>query len=310
MDKIVQKECFYKPLVREILDLVKTVVLVTDEKGKVVYINREGLKLLNCRNGDIIGKDGGKPLLAKKGEFHRERFFVWDFEVLRDIKGTNWGRVWTGRYMEKEKILERFVIGESFDKLRRVLEETVSALASTIEIRDLYTAGHQRRVARLSVALAREIGLDEKRIEGLRLASLTHDVGKIHIPAEILNKPAKLTDTELRMIREHPRMGYEILNKIEFPWPVDKIVLQHHERMDGSGYPAGISGEKILFESRILAVADVVEAMSSHRPYRPALGIEKALAEINQNRGKLYDSEVVKACTKLFWEEKFSFNPG
>jgi PAS domain S-box-containing protein len=185
-------------------------------------------------------------------------------------------------------------------RLERALEGTVAAVANTIEMRDAYTGGHQRRVTSLSEAIAREMGLSADRIHGLRLAGTVHDLGKINIPAEILSKPGKLTAIEYEFIKTHPRVGYDILKPVEFPWPIADIVLQHHERLDGSGYPNGLKGDAILLEARILAVADVVESMLSHRPYRPALGIEAALDEIQHGRGKLYDPAVVDACVMLF----------
>ena len=153
------------------------------------------------------------------------------------------------------------------------------------------------------------MGLSEERISGLRLAGLIHDIGKVRVPAEILMNPDGLSEPEFMMIKAHPRLGYEIMRGIDFPWPVAKIVLQHHERMDGSGYPSGLSGDDIIVEARILAVADVVDAMASHRPYRPALGMKEALAEISQNKGVLYDSEAVDACLTLFRDKKFEFEP-
>jgi len=196
---------------------------------------------------------------------------------------------------------------QSYVQLQRTLEGTVNTLVSTIEMRDPYTAGHQRRVTQLACAIANEMGLPQEQSEGIRMAGLIHDLGKITIPAEVLSKPIQLNDFEWGMIKMHPRVGYDVLKEIEFPWPLAPIVLQHHERMDGSGYPRGLSGEDILMEARILAVADVVEAMASRRPYRPALGIDKALDEISQNRGVLYDSEVVDVCLRLFTEKGFAF---
>jgi HD-GYP domain-containing protein (c-di-GMP phosphodiesterase class II) len=187
------------------------------------------------------------------------------------------------------------------------LEGTISTLVLTIEGRDPYTAGHQRRVTQLACAIANEMHLPQEQIEGLRMAGLTHDIGKINIPAEILSKPGQLTDLEFGLIRMHPQTGHDILKAIEFPWPVAQMVLQHHERMDGSGYPQRLSGEEILLEARILGVADVVEAMASHRPYRSARGIDQALEEISQNKGVLYDAEIVDACLKLFTEKDFRF---
>jgi putative nucleotidyltransferase with HDIG domain len=174
-------------------------------------------------------------------------------------------------------------------------------------MRDPYTAGHQQRVTQLAVAIATEMGLPTEQIDGIRVIGTLHDVGKICIPAEILSKPGKLTKVEFTIIKIHSQAGYNILKTVEFPWPVAKIVLQHHERMNGSGYPKGLRGEDILLESRILAVADVVEAMSSHRPYRPALGTHKALEEIEQNSGVLYDADVADACLRLFREKGFQF---
>ena len=196
---------------------------------------------------------------------------------------------------------------ESFEKLRRTLHGTVQAMAMTVEIRDPYTAGHQRRVANLARTIAQEMGLSPDQIDALLMAGVIHDIGKISIPAEILSKPTKLNDIELQLIHVHSQVGYDILNEIEFLWPVAKIVLQHHERMDGSGYPNGIKGDEIMIESRILAVTDVVEAIASHRPYRPAQGINVALEEISMNRGILYDADVVDACLRLFNEKGFRF---
>jgi HD-GYP domain-containing protein (c-di-GMP phosphodiesterase class II) len=194
----------------------------------------------------------------------------------------------------------------SFKRLRRALEGTVKTLVSAIEMRDPYTAGHQRRVTQLACAIAEEMGLSEEQIEGIRMAGLIHDIGKINVPAEILSKPGPLTELEYGLIKMHPQVGHDVLNEaIEFPWPLAQIVLQHHERIDGSGYPQGLLGEEIILEARILGVADVVEAMASHRPYRSARGVDEALEEISQNRGVLYDPEVVDACLKLFTEKGF-----
>lgn len=199
-------------------------------------------------------------------------------------------------------------LSESENKLRSSLLESITALAAVVEMRDPYTAGHQRRVAELAVAIAREMKLPEEQLVGIQLAGVVHDVGKIRVPAEILSKPGRLTDTEYALIKEHSDKGYEILKNIHFPWPIAQIVLQHHERMDGSGYPQGIKGEQLLIEARIIAVADVVESMASHRPYRSALGIDAALAEIQGNSGKLYDPSVVQVCISLFREQGFTFS--
>jgi putative nucleotidyltransferase with HDIG domain len=185
------------------------------------------------------------------------------------------------------------------------LETTVQAIATMVELRDPFTAGHQRRVAKLAVAIARAMGLSEKRIEGLRLAAILHDIGKIRVPAEILSNPGRLTSAEFEIVKTHPSFGFDILKDIQFAWPVAQTVFQHHERLDGSGYPGGLKGDEILLEARILAVADVVEAIASHRPYRPALTIESALEEIEGLQDKSFDPDVVKTCLQLFRELKY-----
>jgi putative nucleotidyltransferase with HDIG domain len=191
--------------------------------------------------------------------------------------------------------------------LQKSLEQSIRAIADTVDARDPYTAGHQRRVGELAVAIAREMGLPEEKIRGIHLAAAVHDLGKIHIPAEILTKPGKLSDIEFMLIKTHPQAGYEILKDVDFPWPIADIVRQHHEKLDGSGYPQGLKDGQILLESRIMTVADVVETMSSHRPYRPSLGIELALKEIERGRGSAYDPAVTDACLKLFREGRFAF---
>jgi GAF domain-containing protein/PAS domain-containing protein len=193
----------------------------------------------------------------------------------------------------------------ALERLRKAMGGVIQAMALAVETKDAYTAGHQRRVANLARAIAAEMGLSPEQIDGIRMAAVIHDLGKISVPAEILSKPIGLNDLEYGLIKIHPQVGYDILKEIEFPWPVAQIVLQHHERMDGSGYPQGLLGEEIILEARILAVADVVEAMASHRPYRPPHGVDKALEEISRNRGILYDPEVVDACLKLFNEKGF-----
>ncbi len=197
------------------------------------------------------------------------------------------------------------MVAERTAKLRKALGGIIHAAARMVETRDPYTAGHQRRVTDLARAIAKEMGLSQDQIDGIRMAGTIHDLGKLSVPADILSKPGRISEPEFEIIKTHPQVGYEILKEIEFPWPVAQIVLQHHERMDGSGYPQGLSGEDILQEARILTVADVVEAMASHRPYRPALGIDKALDEISQKRGILYDPEVVDITLKIFTEKEF-----
>ncbi len=195
----------------------------------------------------------------------------------------------------------------TLESLRKAFSTIIQVMVSVVETRDPYTAGHQTRTADLARAMATEMGLSQDKIDGLRMAGSIHDIGKLSIPAEILSKPKKLSEIEFSLIKEHARKGYEILKKVESPWPLAEIIYQHHERMNGSGYPQGLKGKEICLEARILMVADVVEAMASYRPYRPALGIDKALEEISQNKGNLYDPEVVEACLRLFKEKRFSW---
>jgi PAS domain S-box-containing protein len=209
-------------------------------------------------------------------------------------------------------ITDRKIIGDnlkiSYHKLQKILEGTINTLAAIVEIKDPYTSGHQKRVSRLAVAISSELGLESKIIESIRIAAEIHDIGKINIPASILSKPGKLTDIEYDMIKTHPQMSYDMINKIEFPMPIAEIILQHHEKMDGSGYPRGLKEKDIMLEAKILAVADVVEAMSSYRPYRPALGLNAAIEEIKKNKGKLYDPKIVDVCIKIISRKEFKFD--
>ncbi len=203
---------------------------------------------------------------------------------------------------------EEGVTGQDTDRLRGVLTEAVRSIVTLCETRDPYTASHQHRVAPLACAIAREMGFPEDRIEGIRIMSVIHDIGKVAVPAEILSKPGKIGDYEFGIIKSHPKVAYDILKGLEFPWPVAQAILQHHEKLNGSGYPSGLSGDDIILEARILAVSDVVEAMSAHRPYRPALGIGAALKEITKNKGILYDAAVVEVCLKLFHHKHFKLD--
>ncbi len=196
---------------------------------------------------------------------------------------------------------------DSLKKLRTAMESIVEALVLAIEKKDPYTSGHQKRVATFAGAIAKEMGLPQDQIDGVRMAAMIHDIGKNAIPGQILSKPAELTKLEMGMIKEHPQIGYDILKGIEFPWPVAQMVLQHHERIDGSGYPQGLLGDAIYLAAKILGVADVVEAMASHRPYRASLGLERAMEEISKNSGILYDPDVVDAGLRLFREKGFEF---
>ena len=223
----------------------------------------------------------------------------------------------TAELVESNKLLKSEVenrkqiqleLEQSFANLKKVTDATIQAIALTVEKRDPYTSGHQRRVAKLTRAIAETIGLSEDQIEGTHVAASIHDIGKISLPAEILSKPIQLSEIEISLIQAHAQAGYDILKGLDFPWPIADIIIQHHERMDGSGYPRGLSGDRISIEARIIGVADVVETMSSHRPYRPSMGIEKALEEITLNSGTLYDSQIVDACLNIFNGKGFLFS--
>jgi len=310
-----------------ILNSLSEIVIYHDMNMRILWANRAAVesvglpvdKMLGChchqiwKQRGLLNKDcpvidclkTGKPkegeVVTPDGKF----WFIRGYPV-KNVEGNIIGAVEVTLDITEQKKAEQGY-RKSLEKSRRILEETVSALAATAERRDPYTAGHQRRVSQLACAIAHAMGLESEQIEGLRLASIIHDVGKVYVPSEILSKPSKLTELEFSIIMTHPQVGYEILKPVEFPWPVAEIALQHHEKMNGSGYPQGISEKDILLESKILAISDVVEAMASHRPYRAALGIEKALKEIIDNKGILYDAEVVDVCSKLFQKNKFKF---
>lgn len=207
----------------------------------------------------------------------------------------------------EERIRSDEELQKSMINLRKALEGTIRVVASTVEVRDPYTAGHQRRVAHLARDIASEMGLSGEIIDGVYMAGVVHDLGKICVPAEILSKPTELNTIEFNLIKTHPQVGFDLLKTIDFPWPIARIVLQHHEKINGSGYPNGLAGDEILLEARILTVADVVEAMASHRPYRPSRGTDKALDEISRNSGRFYDPEVADVCLKLFLEKGYVF---
>ena len=209
--------------------------------------------------------------------------------------------------LRSQNVLLEQMVEQKTTEIKEMLHASICSMALMVEIRDPYTAGHQQRVAQLACAIAGKMGLSAKMIEGIRIAGLLHDVGKIRIPVSILNRTGKLLDAEMEVIKIHPQISFEILKNIPFPWPCAQMVFQHHERLDGSGYPLGLQGDEILLEARILMIADVTEAESSFRPYRPAQGIEVALAELRQHRGKLYDAVAVDACLELFDSGEFHF---
>ena len=196
---------------------------------------------------------------------------------------------------------------QTYKKLQKFIEGTAYIIMKVVETRDPYSIGHQQRVSKLATTIAREMKLPQDKIEGTRIASLVHDIGKVNLPTEIISKPGKLIEVEFNLIKNYPKVGYDILKKLDFPWPIAEIVLQHQEKIDGSGYPRGLKGDKICIEAKILGVANVVEAMSSYKSYRPALSIDEALAEISKNKNILFDPKAVDTCTKLFKEKDFKF---
>ncbi|MBI4744031.1 MAG: PAS domain S-box protein [Actinobacteria bacterium] len=311
-----------------ILESVSELVVYQDREHKVIWANSVAGESVNQMAEELVGRycyeiwhqrtepcincpvtealKTGKPQEGETSSPDGREWVINGYPV-RGTDGEVISVVEVTQEITERKRMER-ELRESLEKLKRITEETICALATTVEIRDPYTAGHQQRVSKLACGIAREMGFSEEGIEGIYMAGLAHDIGKIHVPAEILSKPGVISKVEFDMIRTHPEIGYDILKTIEFSCPIAQMVLQHHERMDGSGYPAGLSGDEIILEARILAVADVVEAMSSYRPYRPSLGVEMALEEISQNRGILYDTDVVDACLKLFNEKGFKFD--
>jgi PAS domain S-box-containing protein len=246
----------------------------------------------------------------EKRYFHKNGEAIWarvSSSLVRDLDGIPLYFIFHIQDITQKKLYEAR-IGTSFEKLRKAMGGIIQAMSLTVEVRDPYTSGHQRRVADLARAIAQEMGLAQDRVDGIRMSGAIHDIGKISIPSEILTKPIKLSPLEYSLIKNHPGVGYNILKDIDFPWPIAEITLQHHERINGSGYPNGLSGPEMLLEAKILAVADVVEAIASHRPYRPAYEIGVALDEISSNKGILYEPEVVDACLRVFKERKYLFN--
>ncbi|MFZ2054246.1 MAG: HD domain-containing phosphohydrolase [Candidatus Aminicenantales bacterium] len=312
--KLREREDWLSALLKSIGDGV----IATDRSGLITFMNPLAEKLTGWRQEEalkmplrdvfrtVVSCDGDEPevvLWANDGG----KFPIEETDMpMSDSHRNTSGHVLVFRDISA-RVRTKKELKESWERLHQALEGAIQAMAQTIEIRDPYTAGHQRRVSKLSCAIARELGMSETQIEGLRVAGDIHDIGKIYVPAEILSKPGQITAIEYGIIKTHPQVGYDILKTIKFPWPVAQIVLQHHERLDGSGYPLGLVGDQILKESRILTVADVVEAMSSHRPYRPARGIDEALDEITKNKGRFYDSDVVDVCVRLFRENQFRF---
>jgi len=306
-------------------------IVYVDEKGNILDINLRFIELFGYSLKEIKGKNINSGIIHPSEKIIEgkdldnkalSKGYI-NFETIRKKKdGTLFPISISGSPVivdgKPRGIIGMFVditerkkneeqLKESFKKLQKTIEDSISAISLVTEARDAYTAGHQRRVSSLAVAIAKEMGFPQDKVEGIKIAALIHDVGKINLPAEILSKPGRLSEIEFNLIKNHSQIGYDILKKIDFLWPIAEIVLQHHEKINGSGYPRGLKEDEILLEAKIICVADVVEAMSSHRPYRPALGIDAALEEISKNRGILYDPEVVDMCLKLFKEKSFKF---
>jgi PAS domain S-box-containing protein/putative nucleotidyltransferase with HDIG domain len=327
-EKIRSSEERFKALSENAPDIIYTL----DSQGMFTYVNPAWERILGHTEGEVLGKsfvrfihreDEGLftdnldrirkmrentinlfgRLKHKNGE---ERLFSMSGAPNFDINGQVLGIVGTFKDITDLKRSEA-ELQISFNKLKSAMNSTIEAISLIVESRDPYTAGHQKRVAALAVAIAETMNMSEDQVEKIHMGSLIHDIGKIHIPAEILTKPGRLSKIEYEMMKAHPEIGFKILNAVDFIPPIVQMVYQHHERMDGSGYPLGISGTEMLLESRIIAVADTVEAMASHRPYRPAIGIEKAMDEITENKGRLYDAQVVDACLLLFVKKGFQF---
>lgn len=318
---------------RSLLENVRLLALIVDADGTITFANNFLLSLTGWRKEELEGKHfrcffppsiRDKMIKLFETTIKRERIISYGPSFVQTKNGQILRIQWNNTLLMDtdqnvvgiatigEDVTERWraekKLQKSLAEMQQLLNGTVEALAATAEKRDPYTAGHQRRVADLACAIAKKMGIDGSRLEGLRTAGILHDIGKMYIPTEILSKPGRLTEVEMHLVRTHCQAGYEIVRNIPFSAPVPLFLLQHHERMDGSGYPQGIKGSEILLEARILGVADVVEAMASHRPYRPALGVAKALEEICVNSGSLYDPQVVEACCQLF-EEGFAFEP-
>jgi len=312
---------------RALFEDSRDAIYLNNQEGELIDFNLSTLELFGYSREEMLGINT-KSVFVNPDKYERlkdeiaQKGSVREFKAkLRKKDGTEMDCLITSTVRQakdksklgyqgmirdiSELVSSRKQIETTLNDLRKALGGTIEAMALTVETRDPYTAGHQRRVANLARSIASEMGVSKAQIQGVRMAGVIHDIGKISVPGEILSKPGNISQNELGIIKEHPQVGYNILKTVDFPWPIAQIVLQHHERMDGSGYPNGISGENILLEARILAVADVVEAMASHRPYRAALGINLALNEISKNCGSSYDSKVVDACLRLFNEKGY-----
>lgn len=310
---------------RLIFESVADGIVVTDLEGNITQVNEAAVRLYGSESKEELLSRSAFEVISNRDHYRAMENFkktllegysgVIEYMLLKK-DGSEYPAQLSAALMKDEAgkpmgfvaiiedITER---KQAEDRLRKTLAGTIEVIGLTTERRDPYTAGHQKRVTQLACAIAREMRLSEEQIEAIRIAGLVHDIGKMAVPAEILSKPSELTEAEFSLIKVHPQVAYDILKTVEFPWSIPQIVFQHHERLDGLGYPQGLKDDEILLEARILAVADVVEAMASHRPYRPALGIEKALEEIAAESGTCYDRDVVNACLKVFSRGAFQF---
>ena len=314
-----------------IMDSVPAIIFYKDIEGRIIRANKTFADSLKLPVKDVVGKTTEELFPKEQAENMRKddkevmisgkpkrniiqpyttpngiRLLITDKIPYKDKEDKVTGVIGLAKDITVQRKSEE-ELQQSYQRLKKTMDAAIDTMSRIIEAKDPYTSGHQHRVCQLAVPLAQELGLPPDKIEGIRIASLIHDIGKIGLPTEILSKPSKLTDIEFSLIKGHSQIGYDILKSIDFPYPIAQIILQHHEKIDGSGYPNNLKGDEILLEAKIIGVADVVEAMSSFRPYRPALGIDVALEEISQNKGILYDPKVVDICLKLFKEKSFKF---
>lgn len=297
------RRLYNSPSYKKLLDDPNNLIN-TDSFAEIHPDDREGIKRIFHGTVETgIGQKGEFRFLLKDGSV---RFVESQGSAVKDKSGKVTNVIVVSRDVTDRKNAEDQLL-QNFNILQKTIKGTIQAMAAIAEARDPFTSGHQNKVASLAYAIAGEMGLSSYVADGIRTAGVIHDIGKISVPAEILCKPSKLSLIELSIVRAHSQAGYDILKEIEFPWPISKMVLQHHERLDGSGYPHGMKGDQILQGSLILAVADVVEAITFHRPYRPSLGIDAALEEVEKNKGILYDIQAVEACIRLFRERGFKF---
>jgi len=314
---------------RSLVENINDILFALDKQGNITYVSPVVERLSKYKVNDLIGKaftqliypDDLPDLLNRFTLLMSGKLEPWEFRVLDKD-----GRIIFVRTSSRPLYEDSEIVGittlmtditerkraeedmiKSYQKTKKTLKDAINTMAKIVEMRDPYTAGHQHRVSELATAIAKELGYRDDHLENLRMAAVIHDIGKIYVPSDILSKPGKLSSVEFSLIQTHAQGSYEIVKNMDFPTSVAQSVLQHHERLDGSGYPNGLKSEAICREAKVIAVADVVEAMSSHRPYRPALGMDKALEEISKNKGKLYDTDVADACLRLFKEQGFQF---